>query len=150
MTMLVETVYELGAQHSDFGSVVAYPFVSFLFMALYLYALTWITFACSIKRKKRTRIVAAAIARVFAFVLIPVLLAGLLGILNIRVPGMMRRSQNIAFMSPMVLLLTLEFSKREFFDQFPAVCANAGFFIVLTLILRARALRWARLHLRKG
>lgn len=151
LTVLLETLYEFSPRGSSYSDDLAYPFLSLLFMGIYLYSLTWITFSCSIKRKKRARVVAAALGRVFAIVLIPFVVASLFTVLNMRAGSrVLHSAENLMMMSPMYLLGMLEFSRNRFFDLFPAACVNAGLFLGMTLVLRARALRWARLHLREG
>jgi hypothetical protein len=53
-------------------------------------------------------------------------------------------------MSPMGLLGALEIDIDDFLDHLDAAMINAGIYMGLALWLRARALRWARVHLRKG
>ena len=151
LTVLFETLVELSRKNADHGQVMAYALFSLIFTAIYLYAITWITFGCSLKPRKRAHVVAAAVARIFAIVFIPLLILGLLESLNIRgLPRWLRDEENLFMMSPMVLLGMLEFEKREFFKHSNVAFINGAFYFALALFFRFRALRWARLHLRKG
>jgi hypothetical protein len=92
-----------------------------------------------------------AVARFVGIVFLPILIFGLLNTLNVHgLPRWIRNEQGCFMMSPMVLLGVLEFDKHEFFRNMPAVYINVGLYLGLALFFRARALRWARLHLRKG
>ena len=151
LTVLFETLVELSRKNADHGQVLAYAFFSLVFTAIYLYAITWVTFGCSLKPRKRARVVATAVARIFAIVFIPLLILGVLESLNIRgLPRWLRDEENLFMMSPMVLLGMLEFEKREFFKHSNVAFVNGAFYFGLALFFRFRALRWARLHLRKG
>ena len=151
LTMVVETICELRLEKVKLGQAFAYPVITLLFMGIYLYALTWVTFACSLKKRKRAHVVAMAVARVLAFVLIPILLAALIDSMRMRgLPHWLREEENMYMMSPMFLLGMLEFEKREFFDHIGAAIVNASFYLGLALLLRARTMRWARLHLTSG
>ncbi|NQU39780.1 MAG: ABC transporter permease subunit [Lentisphaerae bacterium] len=151
MTMLFEAAVEMSRKNANPGEVLAYAILTLVFMAIYLYAITWITFACSLKPRRRAQVVAMAVARIFAIVVIPLLLAALLEGLEIRrLARWLPDGENLIVMSPMVLLGMLEFDKGEFFKHSNVAFVNALFYLSLAFIFRARALRWARLHLRKG
>ncbi len=151
-TMVAKALTEAGRRGGSHAEEIwVYVGLTLAFMVIYLYALTWITFACSIKPRRRSHVVATAVARVFAIVLMPFLLlivtqmpyaSGL--------PRWFHDEMNLIMMSPMGLLGALEFDIDDFLDHLDAALINAGIYLGLALWLRARALRWARVHLRKG
>ena len=151
VAIATETIIEIAAPRANIGHVLGYVVCSLLFMCIYFYALTWITFACSLKRRKRAQVVTMAVARAFAFIAIPALLMVLLQASMFSwLPRDIRQGESLLMMSPLALLGILEFDKNEFFDHAHAIVANGVFYMGVALLLRFRAMRWARLHLCDG
>lgn len=127
------------------GDALLYALISLYFIGVYLYAVAWITFSASLKPRRRARVVAMALARICAFIFVPFLLTAMASGMNFDID-----EESLMMMSPAFLLAMLEFDKSEFFDHGWAAVVNGLLFLGLALLARARALHWARLHLRKG